>query len=84
MEEVDMQYLLDLGNQPLPVRVTDPQQMRMLRRLNRTGHVEVVFDGVGGAEPSASILKFTPLGEKVLKCIRTGRLAPASHNRTST
>jgi hypothetical protein len=78
-----MQYLLDLGNQPLPTRVTDPQQMRVLRRLNRTGHVEVAFDG-GGAEPAASILIFTPLGEKVLKCIRTGRLASASHNRLST
>ena len=78
-----MQYLLDLGNQPLPARVTDPQLMGMLRRLSRTGYLEVVFDGAGTA-PSASILKFTPLGEKVLKCIRTGSLAPASHNRTST
>jgi hypothetical protein len=78
-----MQYLLDLGNQPLPIRVTDPQQMGVLRRLNRTGHVEAIFDGCG-VEPSASILKFTPLGEKVLKCIRTGSRAPGSHNRTST
>ena len=78
-----MQYLLDLGKQPLPARVTDPQEIRTLRRLSRTGHLEVVFDG-DGAEPSASILKFTPLGEKVLKCMRTGSPAPASHNRTST
>ena len=78
-----MQYLLDLGKQLLPARVTDPQELRVLRRLSQTGHLEVVFDGDGTA-PSASILKFTPLGEKVLKCMRTGSPAPGSHNRSST
>jgi hypothetical protein len=37
-----------------------------------------------GAEPSACILKFTTLAEKVLGRIRAGNLAPASHNRSST
>jgi DNA-binding MarR family transcriptional regulator len=76
----DMKYLLELQKQALPARVTDPKQMRMLRRLSETGQLNVVFDAAG-AVPEARIVELTPLGEKVLRCMRTGSLAAGSHNR---
>lgn len=75
-----LSYLAELSRQTLPLRVTEPARVRLLRRLKATRQVVASFHQSDEGEPWASVLEITPLGHKILKCAsaRTGAAAEAS------
>ncbi len=74
-----LSYLAELSKQTLPLRVTEPARVRLVRRLQATRQLVASFHTDEDGEAWASVLEITPLGRKILKCAsaRTGAVGEA-------
>jgi len=68
---MSISFLDVLSCSKMPLRVTDPAQVDIVRRLGATGQVSAEFESIG-----ATVVALTPLGRKVVNCARTGDSSP--------
>lgn len=72
---MSISFLNELSCATMPLRVTEPAQVELVRRLGATGQIHAVFEPLSEAA-AATVVAITPLGRKVVNCARTGDRSP--------